>query len=93
MYQMLYIKDYLELPEVVPPEVIYIVSTNGQQWLAVLTCPCGCKRKLPLNLLGDEKPYWEFDDEFGANISPSVIVEGCNIEFTLKQGVVKILDR
>ena len=77
------------LPGDLKPKILYVVKEDGVAWQAALICPCGCGDRLDLNLLPDERPYWQvrIGASGVASLHPSVQrTEGCESHFFLREG-------
>jgi hypothetical protein len=62
------------LPQQLRQKTLYVVEEDGFQEYAAMTCPCGCKRVLYMNLLPDERPCWKLTHHKNgtATLFPSV---------------------
>ncbi len=90
-YTMQRIDDYGDLPETLSRGVVFIIGNRGNEWLAALSCPCGCDSKLLLNIMDDVHPYWRWtvDKDQLITLSPSVNrLTGCKSHFFLVKGRV-----
>ncbi len=88
MQRFKYVKIELDAVGYVPlGEVI-----NQGDYMALLSCPCGCREIIKLNLLPDAKPMWTVEDVDGfATIKPSVQrTVGCMTHFNIDKGFVTI---
>ena len=87
-YRITYVE---EEPDTVAPRHVYAVGENGHLWHVVFVCPCGCGARLALNLLPDDSPRWEIEDEGGVpTIRPSVWrTAGCRSHFFLRRGSIE----
>jgi len=91
-YTTAFLEDDLNLPKNLNQKVVYIIGVKGNEWLAVLSCPCGCGSKIQLNLLKEEKPFWTWGvNERGApTLSPSVWrTVGCKSHFFVRAGAIQ----
>lgn len=70
-YKLVYIA---ELPPEIKKHVLYIINEDGFDEHAVMLCPCGCQKKLYMNLLPDERPCWSLLKHLDgtASLHPSV---------------------
>lgn len=71
--------------------VIYIVGENSQHWFMLYNCPCGCQKKVYLNLLKDANPCWRFylNKKRQVTIAPSVWKkDGCRSHYFIRRGKV-----
>jgi len=94
-YRAAFVDDDQLVPKQLPPRTVYIVGLQGNEWLAVLACPCGCDETLPLNLLQDEAPNWTWNvNRDGAvTLNPSVWRKvRCKSHFFLRNGEVRWCD-
>lgn len=88
-YKFMYIN---EIPDKVNDKTIYIIGDIKQPWLLVLTCPCGCKNLIQLNLLKDATPCWKYRilKKNKINISPSIWrINGCKSHFFVHKSKIK----
>ena len=88
LYSVLYVND---LPDELKPNVIYLLGTSGKEWLAALSCPCGCGDKIELVLNG-RSPSWElvFSENGRPGLHPSVFRSvRCRSHFFLTKGQIK----
>lgn len=78
-----------EVPYNAENGIVYIVGTTNP-WLVVFKCPCNCGEIIQLNLLTDEKPWWEYRISRGQlNLFPSVRrIRGCKSHFWIRKGKV-----
>ena len=70
---------------------LYLVGSNGNYWLSVFHCPCGCGELLELLLIDTVSPHWstEFIDNEHVNLSPSIWkIHGCKSHFFVKNNHV-----
>ena len=78
-------------PRTLKRHYLYVLTESGTPWQAALTCPCGCKEILELNLLPDERPRWRYrvDAKGFASIEPSINRRiGCRSHFFLRSGKI-----
>ncbi|WP_425270983.1 DUF6527 family protein [Mucilaginibacter endophyticus] len=79
-----------DIPECVQPGRVWIIGTSGDPWAAVLQCPCGCGKKIQLNMLKEASPCWTYTLE-GSHITlkPSVWGKtGCRSHFFVRGGYI-----
>src|ERR1700730_7348466 len=70
---------------------LYVVEEAGFREQAAMLCPCGCRRVLQMNLLPDDRPYWELVQHANgtATLRPSVWRrKGCHSHFWFRRGRV-----
>lgn len=74
--------------------VIYLEGKPGDEDLAKLVCPCGCKETITLSLMDNTKNSWRLS--FGGwpikrvSFYPSIWrTKGCRSHFFIKQGRVE----
>lgn len=80
-----------DLPDTLEPRVLYLLGKPGNEWLAGLTCPCGCREIIELPLKGSS-PKWsvKVSNKGISTISPSVFRSvGCKSHFWLKSGFIR----
>lgn len=90
-YLPIFLSDDADIPSQRNPHTVYIIGIKGNEWLAVLTCPCGCESKILLNLLQEERPCWKWrvNDRGEVTLSPSVWRKvGCRSHFVLRDGLI-----
>ena len=76
-------------PDLVEPEICYIVEENKQHLKAVFKCPCGCGLDIVLNLIPTTRPRWilEIHPDNTVTFSPSINRNvGCKSHFFLRKG-------
>jgi hypothetical protein len=81
-----------DLPKNLHRRTLYIVQEDGFFEQAAMTCPCGCKRTLQMNLLTDERPCWRVTrhDDGTATLHPSVWrKKDCKSHFWFRRGRVQ----
>lgn len=83
------IEDAPDLPR---KNIAYVVGQQGHQWHVVMSCPCGCCKKIYLNLLSDSRPLWRLtrhsDGTF--TLSPSVWrTAGCRSHFFIRRSRIE----
>ncbi len=90
----LFVNTLEEMPAL-NPERLVIVGLPGNEWLAVLMCPCGCGVKIQLNLLPKERPRWSHLTVGNlTTMSPSVQqLIGCKSHFWINNGEVRWCNR
>lgn len=75
-------------PDTIEPNTLYLVGKERQEWLALMTCPCGCGDQIMLNLLKDAKPCWNIvfaQYRIPTGISPSINrLQGCKSHFFIQ---------
>lgn len=82
----------VDLPEPLDPDKIYIVGENGNDWVIVLLCPCGCQASIHLNILKSARPRWDFsmDTKARITVTPSIWrTSGCRSHFFIRNGSVR----
>ena len=81
----------VEDPDIVAPKRLYAVGENGYLWHAIMLCPCGCEKKISLNLVTDDSPCWTLTDSAGVpTLYPSVRRQvGCHSHFFLRDGRIE----
>jgi hypothetical protein len=80
-----------EVPDNLLDSTIYIVGEKGYYWFAVMLCPCGCKKKIHLNLLQTSSPNWNILRHRDGTISfsPSIVNKtGCRSHFFIRQSKI-----
>lgn len=89
------IKFVKEEPLYLKDSVLYVVGENGFSVFSLLSCPCGCKNKIYLNMLPGKKPKWTLKEAAGIpTLSPSVWRKvGCKSHFFLKSGEIVWADK
>lgn len=92
IYKTVFLEDDADLPKLLDELTLYIVGIEGNEWLAVMGCPCRCGARLSLNMLRDESPcwYWQINRNGAVTLSPSVWRKvGCRSHFFLRDGKVQ----
>ncbi len=92
LYRAVLLTDDADLPKIIPTMSVFIIGVPGNEWLAAMTCPCGCQSTLLLNLLPDEMPNWKFSvaPDGAVTLSPSVWRQiGCRSHFFVRSGKIK----
>lgn len=83
------IKEVEDVPEFICEGIVYYVGSKGNEWLALMKCPCGCKENIHLNLLPEAEPLWRLQKKKGnrPTIYPSIMRNvGCMSHFCIKYG-------
>ena len=91
-YHAICIEDDEQLPKQLSIHTVYIIGVPGNEWLASMVCPCGCRKTLFLNLLQDEFPNWKWriSADGTVTLSPSVCRQvGCKSHFFLRDGLIQ----
>lgn len=87
------LRRVVDEPTLIEDSIVYLVGERGNEWLAVMRCPCGCGRMIKLNLLECEgRPSWrvDCDQRKHVTITPSVWGKyGCKSHFVLRDGQIK----
>ena len=76
-------------PDEVEPNAVYLVGAPGNEWCAVLKCPCGCGADIRVSLIATDNPRWTFKATYlgSVTLSPSIWRnKGCRSHFFLRQG-------
>lgn len=86
-FRMIYVT---EVPDKLKKRALYAVG-DGEPWLAVMVCPCGCGDIIQLSLLPDDSPSWSLS--CGPNKEPSLTPsvwrsKGCKSHFVMTDGKV-----
>jgi hypothetical protein len=79
-----------ELPDAIRPFDLYAIG-EGQPWLAVIQCPCGCGSIIQLSLLKYDSPRWSLyiESDGTGTLSPSIWrSQGCQSHFFVKKGKI-----
>lgn len=86
------ISRVVQKPKQMDRYTVYLIVEDDSPWAAVLTCPCGCRADVWLNLLeSPDRPTWTVDSiqNGKAHITPSVWRQtGCRSHFLIKRGKV-----
>lgn len=80
-----------ELPDDLKNGEIYLIGENGFLWSAALSCPCGCRSVIQLNLLPEAKPCWRVETHADDTITlkPSVwSKKGCGSHYFIRNGLI-----
>lgn len=48
-----------DIPESVSDQILYLIGEQGNYWLAVIKCPCGCGDTIQLPMTKTAKPHWK----------------------------------
>ena len=94
-FEVQYLLDSNDLPLTLVRGLIYIVGPKGEEWLAALSCPCGCEAEILLNLLQDEHPYWTWHIEENSliTLTPAIYRStGCHSHFFIVKSQVHWCD-
>src|ERR1700744_2789777 len=76
-----------DVPEALKKHTVYLVGDDDYLWSAVMACPCGCGKRLEMNLLPTAKPVWKLTEGKSGEISlhPSIWLKtGCEAHFFLR---------
>ncbi|RZH25210.1 hypothetical protein EXD98_18250 [Acinetobacter pittii] len=91
LYKALILNDDADIPSPLHPHTVYIIGIKGNEWLAVFKCPCGCRAKIQLNLLPEERPRWKWkvNNNGTITLTPSVWRKvGCRSHFVMREGLI-----
>jgi hypothetical protein len=80
-----------DLPDVLLKRTVHLAGTPRQFWAAAMTCPCGCGKRIELNLIPSVRPAWSASLHADGTVSlhPSVWRQkGCGSHFILRHGKV-----
>ena len=89
LYRALRIDD---APEVLKDRTLYLVGDDSYLWSAVMRCPCGCGKRLEMNLVQTAKPVWKLTEGKRGEITlhPSIwLKKGCRAHFFLRGGKIQ----
>ena len=90
LYTYRYVRDF---PDAVDNHTLYLLGQPGCEWLAGISCPCGCGQLIELVLLDTEWPRWKLTlhpNEDTVSLAPSVWrTAGCRSHFFLKKGIIR----
>lgn len=81
-----------DVPDLLNPDVAYLVGEDGLLWSAAFVCPCGCGAAIQLSLVERDRPRWRVVVEPNGTItlSPSVWrTRGCGSHFFVRQGRIR----
>lgn len=81
-----------DLPEKLEAQKLYAVGEDGQYWLAVLGCPCGCGDTIQLPMMEGQRPRWTLAEKGlrFPTLAPSVDrTVGCRSHFWLRRGKIE----
>ena len=79
-----------DIPEDIQSEIVYIIGTPSNPQYAIFLCPCGCSRKVELNLNTSSRPCWSIKWHLTGTISfaPSIWrKQGCRSHFFFKKSI------
>ena len=71
-------------------DVAYVVGGDSPKWL-VISCPCGCGRRIDVNLMRSLAPHWTLvQGEEGLTVHPSLWQPNtsCGSHFWIRGGRV-----
>ena len=77
------------LPAHLAAKKLYLVGDDECEWVAAMSCPCGCRSVIQLSLARDRRPSWRVRRHRNGTVSllPSVWrTVGCRSHFILYQG-------
>ena len=77
-----------EVPEELQKSTVYVVGSADHPQYAFFSCPCGCGRRVDLNLNPDTRPCWQITWHLTGTISfaPSIWrKDGCRSHFFFKR--------
>lgn len=80
-----------DVPDAPVAGVLHLIEDGeGNYWLAVLRCPCGCGTTIQLPMTPPARPCWYFRGTIQRpSLWPSVRrATGCKSHFVLRNGVV-----
>lgn len=79
-----------DIPESVGDQTLYLIGEQGNYWLAVMKCPCGCRDTIQLPMTETAKPCWKVSIRNDVpTLMPSVNrATRCKSHFILKSGHV-----
>lgn len=79
-----------DIPESVSDQTLYLIGEQGNYWLAVMKCPCGCGDSIQLPMTETARPCWRVTIQKGIpTLAPSVNrTAKCKSHFILKAGQV-----
>jgi hypothetical protein len=78
------IASHADLPEHLEGDELVLVGTESNPKWAILQCPCGCGRRIDVNLMKSRRSFWRlFRSDQGITIWPSLWVprDGCGSHF------------
>lgn len=81
-----------EVPDLLKKRAGYVIGENGHEWHVVMSCPCGCRESIYLNLLPDDFPRWELTRHLDQTFSlfPSVWrTTGCRSHFFVRRSRIE----
>lgn len=80
-----------EPPDILQPNMVYVVGQGRHLWSAEFLCPCSCGAVVRLSLHKDGHPRWTLCQhrDGRVSLSPSVWRKvGCKSHFFITKGVV-----
>lgn len=79
-----------DVPDSVTTGKLYLIGEDGDYWMALLKCPCGCGDTINLPMSEGARPRWKFSGtRKKPTLSPSVNrITGCRSHFILRSGNV-----
>lgn len=77
-------------PDIVDSKTIYAIGEDDFLAFVVMLCPCGCNKKIHLNLMQGNKPTWSLSIRNGVpTLRPSIWRKvGCDSHFFIREGKV-----
>jgi hypothetical protein len=77
-------------PDTVDSKTLYVIGEGDFLAFVVMLCPCGCNKKIHLNLMPGNKPTWSLSKLKGVpTLRPSIWRKvGCNSHFFIREGKV-----
>lgn len=77
-------------PFYIAPKILYVIGEKEFQAYALMLCPCGCNKKVYLNLLPGNKPTWKiFIRKRAPTLTPSIWnTSGCQSHYFIRSGRV-----
>jgi len=81
-----------DIPNTLTPEMLYLAEEDEEFWMAAMDCPCGCRAKIQLSLLPNDKPKWVVTKHRNGTVSlhPSVWrTVDCKSHFWFKNGRIQ----
>ena len=90
-YSSIFIDDFPD-DNIIQNNTLYIVGENGNYWVVIFLCPCGCGDLIQLNLLPEFRPRWSIKKHLDATLTlhPSIDrLVGCRSHFWIRKGVVE----
>ena len=86
-----HIKIMNDIPEEIDSRTIFVVGDPDRPQYAVFLCPCGCGRRIELNLNPESTPRWKLQWHLLGTVSLSPSVwrrSGCWSHFFLKHNKI-----